>query len=86
MVTNVIFRMGAAAMLLSSHAKRWGGVAKYRLQYNERVCIAASDDAFNVRGASEQKLGRGGSEESRSNQQIGRQLPAPEDWNKIMKS
>lgn len=47
LVTNLIFRMGAAAMLISDKAE-WAdnGRAKYVLQHNHRVHAGAIDDAY----------------------------------------
>lgn len=44
-IPNLLFRMGAAAMLLSNKAS-WAGRAKYRLVHNERVHVGQSDEAY----------------------------------------
>ncbi|KAJ9526545.1 hypothetical protein QJQ45_017686 [Haematococcus lacustris] len=48
LVTNTLFRMGAAAMLMSNKAAAWAGRAKYQLVFNHRVHIGASDEAFSA--------------------------------------
>lgn len=45
MVTNVIFRMGSAAMLFTGDLGSFPD-AKYRLMLNERINLAASDSAY----------------------------------------
>jgi len=45
-VTNMLFRMGAAAVLLSNKPKQWQGRAKYSLTANHRVHLGMSDDAY----------------------------------------
>ena len=45
MVTNVIFRMGASAMLFTGHLGSYPD-AKYQLLLNERINFAASDSAY----------------------------------------
>ncbi|KAG1670362.1 hypothetical protein FOA52_000122 [Chlamydomonas sp. UWO 241] len=46
-VTNLLFRMGACAVLFSNNAS-WSSRIKYTLRYNERVHIGASDAAYNA--------------------------------------
>ncbi|KAG1679934.1 hypothetical protein FOA52_006998 [Chlamydomonas sp. UWO 241] len=46
-VTNLLFRMGACAVLFSNNAS-WGSRIKYQLRYNQRVHIGASDAAYNA--------------------------------------
>lgn len=46
MVTNVLFRMGAAAVLLSSNTAAWAGRAKYELTLHHRVHVGQSDEAY----------------------------------------
>ncbi|KAG1672776.1 hypothetical protein FOA52_002764 [Chlamydomonas sp. UWO 241] len=46
-VTNLLFRMGAAAVLFSNNAS-WGSRIKYRLRHSERVHIGASDAAYSA--------------------------------------
>ncbi|KAL6765115.1 FAE1/Type III polyketide synthase-like protein-domain-containing protein, partial [Haematococcus lacustris] len=48
LVTNTLFRMGAAAMLMSNKAAAWARRAKYQLVFNHRVHIGASDEAFSA--------------------------------------
>lgn len=45
LVANLIFRMGASAMLISNK-KSWGNKIKYELLHQERVHIGAVDDAY----------------------------------------
>ena len=49
LVTNMLFRMGAAAMLFSNKPAM-GRRAKYDLVYNHRTHIAASDEAYRRAG------------------------------------
>lgn len=44
-VTNVLFRMGGAAVLFSNKPS-WGDRVKYELQYNGRVHVGAGDEAY----------------------------------------
>lgn len=47
LVTNVLFRMGASAILLSNKRQwRYNGQAKYILKSAQRVHLGASDDAY----------------------------------------
>jgi hypothetical protein len=55
-VTNVLFRMGAAAMLFSNKASM-AQAAKYDLLYNHRVHIAANDDAYRWGGRAAAQTG-----------------------------
>lgn len=45
MVSNCIFRMGGAAVLLSNKP-RYARTAKYQLQYTVRVHTGQSDDSY----------------------------------------
>jgi 3-ketoacyl-CoA synthase len=45
-VSNLLFRMGGAAVLLSSDSQLWEGRAKYQLKHNVRVHVGQSDDAY----------------------------------------
>ncbi|KAJ9510740.1 hypothetical protein QJQ45_027645 [Haematococcus lacustris] len=46
LVTNLLFRMGGAAMLMSNKSAAWAGRAKYQLAFNHRVHIGSSDEAY----------------------------------------
>eukprot|EP00955_Chlamydomonas_euryale_P116268 366406-Chlamydomonas_euryale.AAC.31 len=45
MVTNLLFRMGAAACLFSNNSS-WGQRVKYKLLFNERVHIGQNESAY----------------------------------------
>lgn len=45
MVSNLLFRMGGAAVLLSNK-KSWLDVAKYKLEFRHRVHVGQSKDAY----------------------------------------
>jgi hypothetical protein len=49
-VTNLLFRTGAAAILLSNKAEAWRGRAKYKLTTAHRVHVGQSDDAYTCVG------------------------------------
>jgi 3-ketoacyl-CoA synthase len=45
-VPNLLFRMGAAAVLLSNNAVSWGGRVKYQLKHHERVHAGQSEESY----------------------------------------
>ena len=59
LVTNTIFRVGGAAVLLSNRAAD-GRRAKYELRHVERTCLAADDAAFRCVHEQEDDKGRRG--------------------------
>ncbi len=46
MVSNILFRMGAAAVLMSNNEAKWAGRAKYKLHAAVRVHLGSQDAAY----------------------------------------
>ena len=46
LVANLLFRMGASAILMSNNTASWGQRAKYCLKHIERVHLGQNDEGY----------------------------------------